>query len=124
MNTNQKSPKITNLSWGNCTTSDGGDYKDAKLFPGGSREWNWNETGTSHSPGIQRADVEELVENGAKTIVLSRGQAGRLKVEDSTVSWLHEQDVKTEILRTKDAVKKYNELAESEPVGALIHSTC
>jgi hypothetical protein len=27
-------------------------YRDAKLFPGGSREWNWRETGTEHVPGI------------------------------------------------------------------------
>ena len=124
MNTTQKSPKITDLSWGNCKVDDGGNYKDAKLWPGGSREWDWNETGTRHSPGIQRADVEELVENGAKTIVLSRGQVGRLKIQDSTLDWLYKQGIETEVLRTKDAVKKYNQLAETVPVGALIHSTC
>ena len=47
-------------------------YKDAKLFPGGSREWNWRETGTEHVPGIQPADVQELLDHGAKVVVLSR----------------------------------------------------
>jgi hypothetical protein len=28
-------------------------FKDAKLFPGGARAWDWRETGTGHVPGIQ-----------------------------------------------------------------------
>jgi len=39
-------------------------YKDAKLFPGGSCEWNWRETATEHVPGIQIADVQELLDRG------------------------------------------------------------
>jgi len=35
----------------------------AKLFPGGLREWDWRETGTRHVPGIQHADVQELIEH-------------------------------------------------------------
>jgi hypothetical protein len=41
-------------------------FKDAKVFPGGAREWDWRETGTRHVPGIQPADVQELIEHGAK----------------------------------------------------------
>ena len=46
--------------------------KDFKLYRGGGRAWDWAETGTRHSPGIQPADVEELVARGATTVVLSR----------------------------------------------------
>ncbi|MCF7805923.1 MAG: Mth938-like domain-containing protein [Candidatus Marinimicrobia bacterium] len=122
--TNNKSPRITGISWGKCEVEGAGQYKDAKLWPGGSRAWDWNETGTSHSPGVQQADVEELVEHGAQKIILTRGQTGRLKVQQSTIDWLNEQGVETQIMKTKTAVKEYNMLAESEPVGALIHSTC
>jgi hypothetical protein len=27
-------------------------FKDAKIFPGDAREWDWRETGTRHVPGI------------------------------------------------------------------------
>jgi len=124
MNKKTKSPQITNISWGTCEVEGGKRYNDAKLWPGGSREWDWSETGTGHSPGIQKTDVEELVENGAKTIVLSRGQVGRLHIQDSTLQWLEEQGITTHVAKTKKAVKEYNRLAETEPVGALIHSTC
>jgi NAD(P)-dependent dehydrogenase (short-subunit alcohol dehydrogenase family) len=44
-------------------------------MPGGGREWNWLETGTHHNPGIQIAEVEELLEHGAGVVVLSRGMS-------------------------------------------------
>jgi len=43
-----------------------GSGKDFKLYPGGGREWDWRETNTEHVPGIQHADVQELLENGRR----------------------------------------------------------
>jgi hypothetical protein len=54
------SPRITHLSWGRLQTEDD-VFKDARLYPGGAEAWDWNETGTSHDPGIQPADVEKLL---------------------------------------------------------------
>ena len=47
-----RSPRITYLAWGKIEI-EGQDrvFKDVKVFPGGAREWDWTETGTSHSPG-------------------------------------------------------------------------
>lgn len=121
------SPAILNCEWGSIrVASDEGpaEYKDAKLWPGGSRGWDWNETGTHHSPGIQPADVEELVDNGADVVILSRGQNLRLQVQNQTVDWLQSRGVDVEILETLEAVDRYNELADDRKVGALIHSTC
>ncbi|MDX1639570.1 MAG: MTH938/NDUFAF3 family protein, partial [Balneolaceae bacterium] len=99
-------------------------YKDAKLFPGGSREWDWNETGTSHVPGIQPEDVRELLKNDAEVVVLSRGINKRLQVMDETEHLLKNNGVDYFILQTEKAVEKYNELRKTRPAGALIHSTC
>lgn len=121
------SPEIANLSWGTVEVDEQAgarEYKDAKLWPGGSRGWDWNETGTSHTPGIQPADVEELVERGAEIVILSRGQNRRLQVKDETLDYLDNEGIDVEVLETNEAVRRYNELADSEKVGALIHSTC
>lgn len=123
MKTDQISPKIESLSWGKLKTSNH-VYKDAKLFPGGSRTWDWGETGTHHIPGIQPADVQELLDHGAEVIVLSRGINERLQTCDETKTLLEEQDCQYFILQSEKAVEKYNSLCTSEPVGALIHSTC
>ncbi len=119
------SPKITGLEWGSTEVEGHGAFKDAKLWPGGVRAWDWNETGTHHEPGVQPADVEELLDNGARVVVLSRGQHQRLRVMDETVAAIEERGGQAEVLETQQAVDRYNQLADAgEPVGALIHSTC
>jgi hypothetical protein len=120
-----RSPKVTHLSWGRLEV-EGQDvpFKDAKLFPGGAREWDWRETGTNHEPGIQPADVEELLENGATTVVLSKGHHERLQITPDTLRMLEDSGVSTYVRQTGEAVDLYNELREAEKVGALIHSTC
>lgn len=120
-----RSPRVTRLSWGRLEVEGREEpYKDAKLWPGGSRAWDWGETGTEHIPGIQPEDVDELVLNGAGRVILSRGMMRRLRVQDRTLEWLKERGVEAEVLPTREAVERYNELAGREPVGALIHSTC
>lgn len=118
------SPTINEMSWGSIDT-EAGSFRDAKLWPGGGRNWDWNETGTDHSPGIQPQDAEELVDNGAEVVILGRGQEQRLQVPDDTVSALEERGVEVEVLESSAAVERYNELAsEGKKVGALIHTTC
>jgi hypothetical protein len=120
----KKSPKIVNLSWGKIEIDGNQAFKDVKLFPGGCCEWNWQETGTSHSPGIQYSDIQELLDNGAEIIILSKGVLGRLKVQKDVVEKLESEGIVTHTLKTKEAVKLYNDLSKSEAVGALIHTTC
>ncbi len=50
------SPKIINMSWGSVSVEKIGEdgkavpnesisYRDVKVWPGGSRKWDWNENG-------------------------------------------------------------------------------
>jgi hypothetical protein len=121
-----RSPLVTHLSWGRLEVEGWeGQFKDAKLFPGGAREWDWSETGTSHEPGIQPTDVEELLDRGATVVVLSRGFHERLRVRRETLRKLEERKVLVYVEPTGEAVRLYNELSkENEKVGALVHSTC
>src|SRR5437667_84629 len=61
MQSGNRSPRIKQVSWGRLEVEGRAEpYKDAKLFPGGSREWNWRDTGMAHRPGIQTADAPEF----------------------------------------------------------------
>jgi hypothetical protein len=117
------SPRITHLSWGRLQTETG-TFKDARLYPGGAEEWDWNETGTSHDPGIQPADVELLLGRGATVIVLSRGFQERLRIAPETRQMLEEKGIPAHIAQTEEAANLYDKLRTTEKVGALIHSTC
>ncbi|HEX9665683.1 MAG TPA: Mth938-like domain-containing protein [Thermodesulfobacteriota bacterium] len=119
------SPLIRHLSWGRIEVEGlGGPFKDAKLFPGGAREWDWSETGTEHVPGIQPSDVEELIENGAEEVVLSKGMYERLQVSPETLQFLKDRNISTYVLQTKEAVRLYNKLRNDTRVGGLFHTTC
>ncbi len=119
-----KSPRITGLSWGRIDVEGYPPFRDAKVFPGGARAWDWTETGTRHQPGVQPADVQELIEHGVKTVVLSRGVWERLQVCPETLKVLAEKGIEVEVLQTEAAVKRFNELRETVPTGGLFHSTC
>jgi hypothetical protein len=116
-------PRITHLCWGRLET-EGGAFKDARLYPGGAEEWDWSETDTSHDPGIRPADVQRLLERGAKAIILSKGFHGRLGIAPETLTMLKEREIPAYIARTGEAAEIYEELRETEKIGALIHSTC
>ncbi|MFC6018567.1 HAD-IA family hydrolase [Plantactinospora solaniradicis] len=119
-----RSPRILEVSWGRMVVDGLGEDKDFKLYPGGGRPWDWTETGTRHEPGIQPADVEELLANGATRVVLSEGFDGVLRVDPATLRFLAERDVEVYVAPTGEAVELYNTLATREPVGGLFHSTC
>lgn len=119
------SPQIERLSWGSMTVAGTGVGKDFKLWPGGARPWDWRETGTRHRPGIQPADVQELLEHNVTTIVLSRGMLLQLRTCRETLDLLQQHGITVHVAETKKAAAIYNRLAgNGEPVGGLFHSTC
>jgi len=83
-----RSPKILAIFWSRMEVEGIGTGKDFKLYPAGGREWDWDETGTRHSPGIQPADVEELLLHGAEVVVMSLGMHRRLQVDPRTLDFL------------------------------------
>lgn len=125
MSDQPRSPRIARCTWGRIEIEGGLAFKDAKLYPGGARQWDWRETGTNHTPGIQPGDVEELLERGATVVVLSSGMLQRLRVTPEATSLLDERGVESHVLPTRQAVELYNRLTEQHAaVGGLFHTTC
>lgn len=120
----RSSPAVTNDRWGSIEV-DGRTFKDAKLWPGGARGWDWTETGTGHDAGVQPADLDELLDHGAGHVVLSRGRQGRLTVHPDARELLDDRGVTYDVLETGEAIARYEELRrDGVAVGALIHTTC
>ena len=120
----ERSPKIRAVSWGRMDVDGLGVAKDYKLYPGGGRAWDWSETGTRHVPGVQVADVEELLAHGATVVVLSLGMDRQLHVDPGTLRYLEERSIQVHVVETREAVKIYNDLTDEVAVGGLFHSTC
>jgi len=98
-------------------------YKDAVVWYKGSRNWDWNVSGTRHTPGIQIGDLKHLMR--CDIIILSRGVDGRLNVPSATLCYLEQHNKEVHVLKTPDAVRLFNQLLSAgEYVGGLFHSTC
>lgn len=103
--------------------------QDCKVFPTGSKPWDWRITGTHHNPGIQIADFIEFLDS-IDVIILSKGMCEVLQIKPDTIQYLEAWKAQKNgrefhMLRTQDAVSLYNRLAqEGRRVGALLHSTC
>lgn len=119
-----ESPNIDRLEWGRVHTSVG-SFRDAKLWPGGGREWDWNETGTHHSPGVQPEDLLEVLGHGSEVVIIGCGQSQRLGVTQEAENLVTDRGSEILVLESNRAIDRYNELADNGvAVGALIHSTC
>ncbi len=118
------SPAITDDGWGRIVV-EGRTFKDAKLWPGGAREWDWTETGTAHDTGVRPDDVRELLDHGATHLVISVGRQRRLTIDARTTDLLDARDVAYDVLPTAEAIARYERLrAAGVAVGALVHTTC
>jgi hypothetical protein len=120
----KRPPRITYISWGRMDVEGLGTGRDFKLYPGGGRAWDWTETDTHHVPGIQPADVEELLDHGSKIVILTRGMQLALQTCPETLQMLRDRGVRYYVEEAQVAVELYNRLAQTEAVGGLFHSTC
>ena len=115
---------IASFRWGRIVDSSGHEFKDARLYPGGIEEWDWRKTGTRHDPGIQIADLEDLVATKPDVVILSRGVDLVLQVSEATIEFARSHAAHVLVLQSEDAVAEYNRRITSERVVALLHSTC
>jgi hypothetical protein len=120
-----RSPRVTDDGWGFVAVEGVGRLRDAKLWPGGARGWDWNETGTHHRPGIQPADLAELLDHDPQIVILSRGRELRLETTPDALALLDDRGVEACQVETGEAIETYNRLAgEGRRVAALLHTTC
>jgi len=123
----QAVPRIEFIKWGKIIVDNNNKkytYKDVKLWPTGSRVWDWRETKTQHIPGIQVADFLEFI-NLVDIIILTRGMQNVLKVPQETIQYAKEKGKEYHVGETREMVKLYNTLVnQGKKVGGLFHSTC
>jgi hypothetical protein len=119
------SPRVVDDGWGFIEIEGLGRFRDAKLWPGGGRAWDWRETGTDHRPGILSEDVTELLDHKPEVVILSHGRDGRLGVSAEALSLLETRGVPVVREKTDAALATYNRLtAEGRRVAGLFHTTC
>lgn len=120
--------RIKQLTWGSIEVQVGSvtrTFRDCKLWPGGAVSWNWQETDTHHEPGIQPADIEEVLAKDIDVILLTRGRLLRLKMAPETERLLETSGIEYYFEETRRAADRFNQLIEEgRRPGGVFHSTC
>jgi hypothetical protein len=128
MNNDQHITEITNLSWGRIEVTVNGKslrFRDCKVWPGGAKDWDWNNTGTRHQPGIQPGDIEDILARDIEVVILSRGMNMRLQTLPKTEELLRSRGIEYHIEQTSQAIEMFNKLMkQGKKVGGIFHSTC
>jgi hypothetical protein len=128
MNNDQHSTEITNLTWGRIEVTVNGKsrrFRDCKVWPDGATDWDWNETGTRHQPGIQPEDIEDILAGDIEVMILSRGMNLRLQTLPKTEKLLQSRGIEYHIEQTPRAIELFNKLMrQGKKVGGIFHSTC
>lgn len=79
----------------------------------------WRRDGHS----LQIEDLEDVLEHLPEHLIVGCGARGQLKPDPGALATLAERGVRVEVLRTRDAVRRYGELDERATAAAL-HLTC
>lgn len=100
-------------------------FKDCQVWPGRVKEWDWNLTGTRHRPGIQPADIDDILAHNVDVMILSRGMECMLYTWPDTEHLLRSRGIAYHIAETQQAVDLFNTLTrQGKKVGGVFHSTC
>lgn len=111
--------RLENYSFGRVTADGSEQTRDLIVLPDRVvTDW-WRRDG--HSLAME--DLDEVAGELPARLVLGCGAHGRLEPDPAVVAELERRGVEVEVLRTDQAVERYNELDERTTAAAL-HLTC
>ena len=74
---------------------------------------------------LTEQDLETAIKTGPEILIIGCGAAGLMKVPQQTLDFLRDRNIRAEVLDTRKAVRRFNELrAKGENVAAALHLTC
>lgn len=101
---------------------DGKNYKNDIWIDLMGNVKNWK-GGEGHL--IKSEDLKEVAQEEPDFLVIGTGAYGAMRIAEEATKFLFCQKIKTIIIKTGEAIKEYNRLAqEGKKVSVLLHLTC
>jgi len=94
--------------------------KDIIILPGGVVPNWWRAQGHS----LSAEDLGEVVAAAPARLIIGTGWFGKMRVPRETLDYLRERGIETEVLKTKEACARFNELSGVGETAAALHLTC
>lgn len=87
--------------------------------------WDGEVLEKEKSHKITERDIEEILMKEPEIVVIGRGMAGLVDVEENVFELCKKEGVEIKLLLTNDAVEEFNKLIkERKKVAGVFHLTC
>lgn len=117
--------KIDKFSFGFAIIDGTKHIRDLVLLPDGMMKRRSGGFWIIGSHRIKKEEVELLFASGADVVVIGVGVLSRARLSDEAKNYAEKQSTQMFVLSSRDAVLKWNQLAdEGKRAAALIHITC
>jgi len=117
--------KIDKFGFGSAVINGTKHIRDLILLPDGTVKRRDGGFWVVGSHCINKEEVNQLFASGAEVVVIGVGVLSRARLSDEAGDYATGQSAKLFVLPSRDAVRKWNQLAdEGKRAAALIHITC
>jgi hypothetical protein len=117
--------KIDKFGFGSAVIGSTKHIRDLILLPDGTVKRRAGGFWVVGSHCIDKKEVEQMFASGAEAVVIGVGVFSRAHLSTDAANYAKSQSAKLFVLPSRDAVQKWNQLAdEGKKAAALIHITC
>ncbi len=101
-------------------------YKDVVILDGKVFSRNKATSKVVHGTGhiLSEEEIKTLIRGKPEVIIVGTGFSDMLEVPSSVYKRLKGQGREVYVLKTPEAVEKFNQLAQKKRINALFHTTC
>jgi hypothetical protein len=117
--------KIDKFSFGSAVIGETKHIRDLILLPDDTIKRRSGGFWIIGSHCIKKEEVEQLFASGVEVVIIGVGVLSRARLSDEAKNYAEKQSTQMFVLSSRDAVLKWNQLAdEGKRAAALIHITC
>ncbi len=117
----RKQPIVDHYDFGEIIVNGVVYEHDLIITPSGVRPDWWRVEGHR----LQLTDVKDVIDINVDVVVIGTGYDGRMVVDDDVIEAFRKRGAEVYVLKSRQAVKKYNEEVENgKKALLLIHLTC
>lgn len=112
---------IESYRFGEMVIDGAAHTSDVIILGGKAKSGWWRKEGHS----LCEEDLKDVLEFRPKTLVVGTGHSGMMRVPDEVREIIASEGIELIVLRTAQAVEKFNSLSQSgEKVAGAFHLTC
>ena len=112
--------RIEKYNFGRLVVDGQPHTKDLIILPDSVVPGWWRASGHSLAPG----DLEAVFAAAPKRLIVGTGRFGMMSVPRETVEVVEGRGIAVEVLRTREACERFNELCGAGETAAALHLTC